>query len=165
MESKKMIKSPLFHQATGEWNIMVVLQTERKTYPYTLQSPKMIMNILNQEQYIVLYLMQKYFKSKFNKSSLPQRSFFLIPIEGCKTGRNYSLASTSNQTDVETSKSLVKPNDLANNIYTSGTTGRPKELCSHDNIVSDVLNSAPRIHLKLGKPALSFLPVCHILKE
>jgi long-chain acyl-CoA synthetase len=30
-----------------EWNIMDIgiLQTERKTYPYTLQSPKMIMNI------------------------------------------------------------------------------------------------------------------------
>jgi long-chain acyl-CoA synthetase len=55
--------------------------------------------ILNhQEQYIVLYLMQKYFKSKFNKDKVPylKEVFSFNPIEGCKTGRNYfSLAKTT----------------------------------------------------------------------
>jgi long-chain acyl-CoA synthetase len=39
-------------------------------------------------------------------------------------------------------------------------------MLSHDNIVSDVLNSAPRIPFEAGKvPALSFLPVCHIFER
>jgi long-chain acyl-CoA synthetase len=33
------------------------------------------------------------------------------------------------------------------------------------NIVSDVLNSAPRIRLKQVARALSFLPVCHIFER
>tara|TARA_R110002111_G_scaffold60393_5_gene101020 strand:- start:1308 stop:2576 length:1269 start_codon:yes stop_codon:yes gene_type:complete len=62
---------------------------------------------------------------------------------------------------------LVKPGDLATIIYTSGTTGRPKGvMLSHNNIVSDVLNSAPRIPFEAGKStALSFLPVCHIFER
>jgi long-chain acyl-CoA synthetase len=39
-------------------------------------------------------------------------------------------------------------------------------MLSHDNIVSDVLNSAPRIPFEAGKAtALSFLPVCHIFER
>jgi long-chain acyl-CoA synthetase len=50
-------------------------------------------------------------------------------------------------------QSLVKPEDLATIIYTSGTTGRPKGvMLSH--IVSDVLNSAPRIPFEAGKVLL-----------
>ena len=62
---------------------------------------------------------------------------------------------------------MVKPGDLATIIYTSGTTGRPKGvMLSHNNIVSDVLNSAPRIPFEAGKStALSFLPVCHIFER
>jgi long-chain acyl-CoA synthetase len=46
----------------------------------------------------------------------------VVKLEGITSpGKDHS-----NQTDVETSKSLVKPNDLATIIYTSGTTGRPK---------------------------------------
>jgi long-subunit acyl-CoA synthetase (AMP-forming) len=42
--------------------------------------------------------------------------------------------------------------DLATIIYTSGTTGRPKELMlSHQNIVSNVLDSASRIPFEAGK--------------
>jgi long-chain acyl-CoA synthetase len=84
-----------------EWNIMDIgiLQTERKTYPYPTITEDDYEYILNhQEQYIVLYLMQKYFKSKFNKDKVPylKEVFSFNPIEGCKTGRNYfSLAKTT----------------------------------------------------------------------
>ena len=74
---------------------------------------------------------------------------------------------TSNQNDVETCKTNVSPDDLATLIYTSGTTGRPKGvMLSHDNIVSDVLNSEKRVPFDYGKSkALSFLPICHVFER
>lgn len=91
------------------------------------------------------------------------------PIEGCKNWKELLQLGqdTSNQIEVEARKDLVKSDDLATIIYTSGTTGKPKGvMLSHNNIVSNVLNSAPRIPFEAGKStALSFLPVCHIFER
>jgi len=90
-------------------------------------------------------------------------------IEGCKNwnelldlGEDYS-----NQEVVEDRKNNVNPNELATIIYTSGTTGKPKGvMLSHNNIVSNVLDSASRIPFEEGTSvALSFLPVCHIFER
>jgi long-chain acyl-CoA synthetase len=73
-----------------------------------------------------------------------------------------------NQHEVDAVKDQVKPDDLVTIIYTSGTTGKPKGvMLSHFNIVSDVLNSDPRVpKFPSEKPkALSFLPVCHIFER
>ncbi|MES2746778.1 MAG: long-chain fatty acid--CoA ligase [Bacteroidota bacterium] len=90
-------------------------------------------------------------------------------LENCK---NWSEVlelgkDTSNQDVVEDRKSNVKPLDLATIIYTSGTTGKPKGvMLSHNNIVSNVLDSASRIPFDEGKSrALSFLPICHIYER
>jgi long-subunit acyl-CoA synthetase (AMP-forming) len=67
-----MIKSPLFHQATEQngisW-ILVFLQTGAQNVPiYPTITEDDYEYILNHSGAIfVLYLMQKYFKSKFNK--------------------------------------------------------------------------------------------------
>jgi long-chain acyl-CoA synthetase len=73
----------------------------------------------------------------------------------------------SNQDVVEDRKNNVKPEELATIIYTSGTTGKPKGvMLSHNNIVSNVLDSAERIPFDEGKSiALSFLPICHIYER
>ena len=73
----------------------------------------------------------------------------------------------SNQNSVEERKNSVTTEDLATIIYTSGTTGRPKGvMLSHKNIVSNVLDSAPRIPFEAGNSrALSFLPICHIFER
>ncbi len=90
-------------------------------------------------------------------------------IEGCKNWTEVlELGSdTENQSEVEKLKSAVKPSDLATIIYTSGTTGKPKGvMLSHHNIVSNVLDSFPRLPLMAGKTnALSFLPVCHVFER
>lgn len=90
-------------------------------------------------------------------------------IEGCKNWRDILKEGedTSNQDVVEDRKNHVKPEDLATIIYTSGTTGRPKGvMLSHHNIVSNVIDSSPRIPFEEGTSvALSFLPVCHIFER
>jgi long-chain acyl-CoA synthetase len=90
-------------------------------------------------------------------------------IEGCKNWKELLQLGedVSNQDVVEDRKNHVKPEDLATIIYTSGTTGRPKGvMLSHHNIVSNVLDSSPRIPFEEGTSvALSFLPICHIFER
>ncbi len=72
----------------------------------------------------------------------------------------------SNQPEVEILKSKVKPDDLATIIYTSGTTGRPKGvMLSHTNLVSNVIDSYPRLPMEGEMKVLSFLPVCHVFER
>ena len=90
-------------------------------------------------------------------------------ISGCKKWNDLVAdgEDTSNQNIVEERKNNVLSTDLATIIYTSGTTGKPKGvMLSHENIVSDVLNSDKRVPLRKGNTrALSFLPICHIFER
>jgi long-chain acyl-CoA synthetase len=124
-----------------EWNIMDIgiLQTNAQNVPiYPTITEDDYEYILNHsEQYIVLYLMQNTSKVNLIKDKVLKEVFSLTLLKVVKLERITSSWGPSNQTDVETSKSLVKPNDLATIIYTSGT-GSTKRLCSHNNIVSDI---------------------------
>jgi len=79
---------------------------------------------------------------------------------------NYG-SDLSLQEEVERLKKEVKPSDLATIIYTSGTTGVPKGvMLSHHNLVSNVLDSPPRLPIVEGESTvLSFLPVCHVFER
>ncbi|MFH4964115.1 long-chain fatty acid--CoA ligase [Gaetbulibacter sp. M235] len=73
----------------------------------------------------------------------------------------------SNQNEVDIRNDNVKSHDLATIIYTSGTTGKPKGvMLSHNNLISNVLDSEKRVPFEYGKSkALSFLPICHVFER
>ena len=159
-----------------EWNIMDigVLQIGAQNVPIyptiTAEDYEYILNHCEAKYCFVsdIEVLEKINKIKSNATHLIDVYSF-DEIEGCKNWKELlDLGQdNSNQIEVEARKDLVKAADLATIIYTSGTTGRPKGvMLSHNNIVSNVLNSAPRIPFEAGKStALSFLPVCHIFER
>lgn len=104
-----------------------------------------------------------------NKVPTLQNIYSFETIKNCKNWTEVLELGNdeSNQNEVETIKESVNNLDLATIIYTSGTTGKPKGvMLSHNNIVSNVLDSYPRLPLPAGKiKALSFLPVCHVFER
>lgn len=159
-----------------EWHItdIGVLQTGAQTVPmYPTISAEDYEYILNhsESQYVFVSDIEVYQKLQSIKANVPllKDVFSYNDIAGCKSWKEILElgADTSNQDVVEDRKNNVATTDLATIIYTSGTTGRPKGvMLSHQNIVSDVLMSAPRVPLRAGDTrALSFLPICHIFER
>ncbi|HOZ75741.1 MAG TPA: long-chain fatty acid--CoA ligase [Flavobacterium sp.] len=159
-----------------EWNIMDigVLQTGAQNVPiYPTISEEDYEYILNHSESIYCFVSDTEVLRKVNliRQNVPQLKevFSFDEIPGCKNWAELLElgADNSNQTEVEARKDAVKTEDLATIIYTSGTTGRPKGvMLSHQNIVSNVLDSAPRIPFEAGRSrALSFLPICHIYER
>jgi long-chain acyl-CoA synthetase len=159
-----------------EWNIVDIgtLQTGAQTIPiYPTISEEDYEYILNHSESMYCFVSDAEVLRKVNaiKSNVPslKEVYSFNTIEGCKHWSELLELGqdNTNQKDVEERKNGVIPSDLATIIYTSGTTGRPKGvMLSHSNIVSNVINSAPRIPFEKGKSrALSFLPVCHIFER
>jgi len=68
--------------------------------------------------------------------------------------------------ELEGVKASIKPEDMVTIIYTSGTTGNSKGvMLSHNNLVSNVIESTIIQPLKFGDKALSFLPLCHVYER
>ncbi|WP_027376396.1 AMP-dependent synthetase/ligase [Kaistella palustris] len=117
-------------------------------------------------------LLEKVLKIKENIPSL-KGIFSFDEIEGTANWNEIldlgKEEATQNEVD-DLAKS-INSEDLATIIYTSGTTGRPKGvMLTHQNIVSNVLGSNPRIPPIPGLDykeikILSFLPICHIFER
>ena len=159
-----------------EWNIVDigVLQTGAQTIPiYPTISEEDYEYILNHSESMYCFVSDEEVLRKVNaiKGNVPtlKQVYSFNSIEGCNHWSNLLELGQdeSNQNEVEDRKNQVSSEDLATIIYTSGTTGKPKGvMLSHRNIVSNVINSAPRIPFEKGKSrALSFLPVCHIFER
>lgn len=159
-----------------EWHIVDIgiLQTGAQTVPiYPTISELDYEYILNHCEASYCIVSDEEILRKINlvKDKLPhiKEIYSFNTIANCKNW-NELLAlgeDESNQEEVEARKNSIKTEDLATIIYTSGTTGSPKGvMLSHQNIVSNVLGSAPRIPFEAGKSrALSFLPICHIFER
>ncbi len=159
-----------------EWNIMDIgaLQTGAQTVPiYPTISEDDYQYILNHSESTFCFVSDEEVLRKVNaiKSNVPtlKEVYSFNKIEGCKhwTELLELGKDETNQNEVEDRKNNVSSENLATIIYTSGTTGKPKGvMLSHNNIVSNVINSAPRIPFEKGNSrALSFLPVCHIFER
>lgn len=159
-----------------EWHIMDIgiLQTGAQTVPiYPTISETDYEYILNHSEAMYCFVSDDEVLGKVNqiKANVPRLKdvYSFNEIATCK---NWSeLLELGNddsiQDEVEKRKNNVKPLELATIIYTSGTTGKPKGvMLSHNNIVSNVLDSADRIPFTPGASrALSFLPICHIYER
>ncbi|WP_337966702.1 AMP-dependent synthetase/ligase [uncultured Flavobacterium sp.] len=159
-----------------EWNIMDIgiLQTGAQNVPiYPTISEEDYEYILNHSGSIYCFVSDDEVLQKVNaiKANVPtlKEVYSFNEIPGCKHWTDLLLLGEdqSNQSEVDARKDSIQTDDLATIIYTSGTTGRPKGvMLSHKNIVSNVLDSAPRIPFDPGKStALSFLPICHIFER
>ena len=159
-----------------EWNILDIgiLQLGAQNVPiYPTISEEDYAYVLNHSEstYCFVSCAEVYEKVKSIQDQVPSLKdvFSFDQLTDCK---NWATVlelgkDDSNQNEVEKLKAAVKPQDLATLIYTSGTTGKPKGvMLSHDNLVSNALESFKRIPIKLGESkSLSFLPVCHVYER
>ena len=159
-----------------EWNIMDigVLQTGAQTVPvYPTIAQEDYEYILNHSESKYCFVSDIEVLKKLNaiKNNVPSLVgiYTFNEITGEKNWTDLLALGkdTTTQNYVEERKNNVKPSDLATIIYTSGTTGKPKGvMLSHNNIVTNVLDSSERIPLVPGHAvAMSFLPICHIFER
>lgn len=159
-----------------EWHIMDIgiLQTGAQNVPiYPTISAGEYEYILHHSEAKYCFVSDKEILQKLNsvKHHLPhlQEIYSFDEIPGCThwSALLHAGEILNNQPEVEERKNKVLPTEPATIIYTSGTTGKPKGvMLSHNNIVSNVLDSADRIPFENGESrALSFLPICHIYER
>ncbi|MGB5692515.1 MAG: long-chain fatty acid--CoA ligase [Flavobacteriaceae bacterium] len=159
-----------------EWNVVDigVLQLGAQNVPiYPTISKEEYAYVLNHSESIYCFVscQEVYEKIKAVQDQVPTLKgvFSFDKIQGCDSWEDVMAKGEdySNQAQVEELMAQVKADDLATLIYTSGTTGKPKGvMLSHDNIVSNTLESSERLPIDDGNVrALSFLPVCHIYER
>ncbi len=159
-----------------EWNIMdiAILQIGAQNVPiYPTITPEEYAYIFNHAETSLCFVSDEelYNKTLEARKDAPvlKDIYTFDKVKDAKHWEELLIlgADDSNQDEVEARKDAVQPDDLATLIYTSGTTGLPKGvMLTHHNIVTNVIDSMPRLPIEFGKSrALSFLPVCHIFER
>ena len=159
-----------------EWNIMDIgmLQIGVTTIPmYPTISKNDYKYIFNHAEVNFCFLSDEvlFEKAIAIKSEVPtlKEIYSFDTISGCKNWEEVLKLGDddSNQNEVESIKDTIAKDDTATIIYTSGTTGIPKGvMLSHWNIVSNVIDSYPRLPFGDGDfRVMSFLPVCHVFER
>jgi long-chain acyl-CoA synthetase len=159
-----------------EWCIMDlgILQLGAVTVPIypTITAPE-YEYVLNHSESQYCFISDKEILTKLNtvRKNIPtlKEIYSFDDIKDCLSWKDLLSDAEDQETQklVEEAKKNVDTEVLATIIYTSGTTGVPKGvMLNHKNIVSNVISSAKRLPLEIGKThALSFLPVCHIYER
>lgn len=158
-----------------EWNILDIgiLQIGAQNVPiYPTNPPDAYKYILKHSEVKYVFVSDQEILEKVRaarEGSQIKEIYSFVELENCKNWEEVLKLGddTSLQTEVDRLKENVKPKDLATLIYTSGTTGTPKGvMLTHQNIVSNVLDSATRVPFEVGtQKALSLLPVCHVFER
>lgn len=158
-----------------EWNVMDIgiLQIGAQNTPiYPTISESDYEYILNHSGSIICFVSDEEVLAKINAIKSKTKLKAVYTFDDIKAEKSWKEIlelgkDESNQREVEARMEAVKPHDLATLIYTSGTTGKPKGvMLSHNNLVSNVLDSKKRVPFEYGKSkALSFLPVCHVFER
>ena len=158
-----------------EWSVldMAVLQIGAQNVPiYPTIAKEDYEYILNHSESIYCFVSDKEVVTKLNSIKSKTKLKGVYTFDDISEEHNWKEVmdigeGTSNQKEVEERRKAVKPDDLATIIYTSGTTGKPKGvMLSHNNLISNVLDSEKRVPFEYGKSkALSFLPVCHVFER
>lgn len=159
-----------------EWNIMdmAIMQLGAVNVPmYPTISANEYKYIFNHAEVSYCFLSDEVLFEKANaiKPEVPllKDIYCFDQVKNCKNWEELLILGQdkSNQKEVDRCKDQVLAEDLATIIYTSGTTGVPKGvMLSHNNVVSNVIDSAPRLPISSGNTTIiSFLPVCHIFER
>ncbi|AJR03466.1 AMP-dependent synthetase/ligase [Siansivirga zeaxanthinifaciens] len=158
-----------------EWNVLDigVLQIGAQNIPiYPTIASEDYEYILNHSESVLCFVSDVEVLEKLNSIKSKTKLKNVYTFDEIANEENWKALlklgeDPSNQDDVELRKKEVTSNDLATIIYTSGTTGKPKGvMLSHNNIVSNVLDSKKRVPFKYGESkALSFLPICHVFER
>jgi long-chain acyl-CoA synthetase len=147
----------------GAINVPIYPTSSKENYEYIFNHAEVSLCFLSDEE-----LFEKASAVKANAPTLKEIYSFDV-VNNCKNWEELITSGNdlSNQADVEEIRDAVKADDLATIIYTSGTTGVPKGvMLSHNNVVTNVIDSNPRLPIVEGETiVLSFLPVCHIFER
>ncbi|MFD1316942.1 AMP-dependent synthetase/ligase [Namhaeicola litoreus] len=159
-----------------EWNIldMAIMQLGAINVPiYPTIGENDYKYIFNHAEVKFCFLSDEklYEKAKLAQKDSPKllEIFTFDQVENAKNWKEiFHLGKDlTRQEEVDKLKAQVKAEDLATIIYTSGTTGTPKGvMLTHNNIVTNVIDSTPRLPITTGSGVvMSFLPVCHIFER
>ncbi len=158
-----------------EWNIldMAVLQTGAQNVPiYPTISTTDYEYILNHSEATYCFVSDEEILEKVNAIKHKTKLIDIYSFDKIKGVKHWTTLlekgrSLKNDALLATTKKAIVCTDLATLIYTSGTTGKPKGvMLSHRNLISNTLDSAPRLpNNNKGIKALSFLPICHVFER
>lgn len=155
-----------------EWNIAdyAIMQLGAYQIPlYPTLAEKDIAFIIKDAEVSVIFVdsQELYQKLKTVCNSLPGQIdvYTFDQTEGAPNWLELIEMGKLNTVDLESYRSVIKPDDILTLIYTSGTTGTPKGvMLTHDNLVQNFKNSAVLLPDGLEK-GLSFLPLSHIFER
>jgi long-chain acyl-CoA synthetase len=125
---------------------------------------------------LILANRKKFLELKEILKECPEvKNLIFFEDEGVKEGEGLTLSQLEGmgqrleqeQVDlVDQLGSQTTPDDLATIIYTSGTTGEPKGvMLTHENLVSNLIDSSSHLSFSEQDTVLSVLPLSHVFER